>query len=148
MGYYNMYEYETECIEKLAQYYILNHKVKIEHDKQITVEGRKYVTTVLNGVFSSGMIVNTQGVNAWMESDKEQKPVKQKWIEYCLLRHVNGDCGLCCTEDQLVNEEGIREKSRTMSVYEWDMCESEKVKIWIITEYGHEYTTVLFPDEY
>lgn len=144
-------EYTTEIMEKLAQYYLLNHKVKIEHDKQITVEGRKYVSTTIHGLFDTGMIVTTAGVDAWVKENDASKPVKQRFIEWCIMRHVSGDCGTMTIEDWLTNErDAIHDKDmRKFSAYNYDIVDSgNPTKIWIITEWNGEVTTVLFPEEY
>jgi hypothetical protein len=66
-----------------------------------------------------------------------------------LDRHVRGDWGDLCDEDEQANEDALQDGSRILSAYHT----STGQKIWIITEAAdeddrREATTILLPDEY
>jgi len=66
-----------------------------------------------------------------------------------LDRHVRGDWGDLCDEDEQANEDALQDGSRILSAYHT----STGQKIWIITEAAdeddrREVTTILLPDEY
>jgi hypothetical protein len=66
-----------------------------------------------------------------------------------LSRHVQGDWGDCCPEDQQRNNEALMDGCRIFSVYHT----ADGTKFWIITEaVGDDgrraATTALLPDEY
>ncbi len=66
-----------------------------------------------------------------------------------LDRHVRGDWGDLCSEDEQANEDALHDGSRILSAYHT----STGQKIWIITEAAdeddrREVTTILLPDEY
>ena len=48
-----------------------------------------------------------------------------------------------CDEDIKANEDAMKFKDRLLSSWKW-----AGIKFWIITDIGHEVTTVLLPDEY
>jgi hypothetical protein len=47
-------------------------------------------------------------------------------------------------EDWKLNNDSVKDGSRLMSSY----LLKDNTKIWIITDAGHEVTTILLPDEY
>ena len=55
-----------------------------------------------------------------------------------------GDWGDVDDHDRKVNEEALVNNERLMSVFKSD----DHPTIWIITERGHEVTTVLTPNDY
>lgn len=61
-----------------------------------------------------------------------------------LNRHVRGDWGKVCTEDQEANNDSLKEGLRLLSSYE----AIDGVKFWIITEADRSATTILLPEEY
>ena len=139
-------EYLLECLKNGITNYVINHGLLIEHNKEITVEDRKVKTTVLNGLFSSGMTVYTNTIDCWIKedpNDKIQCEFRRQFILLCLLRHVAGDWGKQCIEDFMTNEDALKDGERIMSVYELD-----GQTIWIITEWNREVTTVLDPMDY
>ena len=84
-------EYTLECLDNLIQKYVINHRVLIEHDKEITVENRKMRTTVLTGLFSSGMTVYTNTIDCWIKEnpkDKLQTEFRRKYINVLIARMV------------------------------------------------------------
>lgn len=61
-----------------------------------------------------------------------------------IARHVTGDWGELCKEDQQENERAVKKSGRVFSSYELP----DNHKVWVITECDRSYTTVLLPDEY
>lgn len=61
-----------------------------------------------------------------------------------IQRHVVGDWGDICAEDQQVNADALQYRYRLMSVYEITPTK----KLWIITEADRSCTTLLLPEEY
>jgi len=61
-----------------------------------------------------------------------------------LSRHVCGDWGDLCKEDQTANEVALRDGSRILSAYH----DENRTKFWIITEADRSVTTFLLPEEY
>ncbi len=61
-----------------------------------------------------------------------------------LVRHQSGDWGIVCEDDKRENELSVKEGFRILSVYKTEKGE----KIWVITEWDRESTTVLLPSEY
>lgn len=84
--------------------------------------------------FASGQIVMTRAV-----AGTEFNPME------LLRRHLSGDWGDVCEEDAALNEQGLKNGERLMSVYK-DVGLDEP--IWIITEWDRSVTTVLFPSDY
>lgn len=139
---------KIDTLTELSKLYILRNNILIEYDKEITIEGQKMRTTVLNGRFSTGMTVFTQTMNSWVNEDPENKKLveyRRKYLEFCLLRHVAADWGKQCLEDFLTNEQSLRDGERLMSVY--NSPEDDRT-IWIITEWDRSYTTILGPIDY
>jgi hypothetical protein len=60
-----------------------------------------------------------------------------------LTRHITGDWGDLCAEDQLLNARAITEGSRILSAYVY-----RGVKLYVITEADRGATTMLLADEY
>jgi len=66
-----------------------------------------------------------------------------------LGRHVTGDWGNVCQEDQAANDaatahEGdVDRQARVLSAYETSLG-----RVWVITEADRSATTILLPDEY
>ena len=74
-------------------------------------------------------------------------------VNRCLQAHYDGiwdyfdeEIGVSstlCDEDIKENEDAMKFKDRLLSSWKW-----AGIKFWIITDIGHEVTTVLLPDEY
>ena len=88
--------------------------------------------------FKSKDVVATQGAIALLQLQN-----KPKLGEELIFRHFSGDWGDVCEEDRKVNEDGIDNNQRLMSVYHVG-----GEKIWLITEWDRSVTTILLPDEY
>jgi hypothetical protein len=91
----------------------------------------------MNGRFTLGYVVATPGALEALEA------VSSSGIDY-LLRHHSGDWGELCRADAALNNTAIADGSRILSAYTLP----NGVKIWIITDAGHEVTTFLLPEEY
>lgn len=133
------YEYEIETLRELIRTYEANHGVK---------SNMNYAELI--GLFDTGIIQETSSVERWTsDTTPELSLYRQLFIQLCLMRHVSGDWGNVCIEDFLENERSLIHGFRIMSVYRYketfDSCE---VTLWIITEYDHSRTTVLFPCDY
>jgi len=69
--------------------------------------------------------------------------VAEDW-RLCLQRHVSGDWGDVCDEDQEENELSLKESFRLLSAYK----DRLGTKFWIITEADRSITTILLPEDY
>lgn len=92
--------------------------------------------------FQLGQIVATPGALETMEA-ASQAPSD------FLDRHVRGDWGDVCEEDQDANEQALIDGSRLLSSYKTSLG----VKLWVITDAADDHdqravTTILLPDEY
>lgn len=66
-----------------------------------------------------------------------------------LKRHIVGDWGDVDNEDNLLNDQALKEGTRLLSAYNDDRFPKNGIAtIWIITEADRSATTILFPDEY
>jgi len=92
--------------------------------------------------FNPGREVMTRGVSNWASPDNDGGEVYDQLLA-CLRRHVSGDWGDVCPEDQESNRVALINGDRLLSAYTID-----GQKIWIITEADRSSTTILFPDEY
>jgi len=88
-------------------------------------------------LFSSRNIMATPGAaNALEEA--------QQSADEFLYRHFNGDWGEVSEEDASTNKQGVTTRGMIMSAY----TTRTGRKIWVITDPGHEVTTLLLPEEY
>ena len=92
--------------------------------------------------FPLGQIVATPGALEALQRNNVEA------LDY-LRRHVSGDWGIVCKEDQQTNEESLKNGARLMSAY----FLPDETTLWIITEAANdggarEATTLLLPDEY
>ena len=85
-------------------------------------------------MFETGMVVATPGIMDALDAGDMTR---------LLARHVRGDWGDVCDEDKNQNNEAVKNGDRVLSAYETD-----KGKIWIITEADRSLTTFLLPEEY
>jgi hypothetical protein len=88
-------------------------------------------------LFQLGQIVSTPGALKAM-ADAGITPVQ------LLKRHINGDWGDLCAEDQESNQSALHTEMRILSAYNV----GGTVKVWIITEADRSTTTFLLPEEY
>ncbi len=85
--------------------------------------------------FNLGQIVITTNADTVLPPEE---------VKTGLLRHRRCDWGDVCPEDRKVNERGVLEQGMILSSYQ----SSKGVKFWVITDPGHDITTVLLPDDY
>lgn len=86
-------------------------------------------------LFNLGQVVTTRTIAESLEPEK---------VANMIRNHVTGDFGVLCNEDIEMNKEAIRTgEDRILSAYVVD-----GVKVYVITEWNREYTTVLYADEY
>ena len=64
-------------------------------------------------------------------------------VQRGLARHASGDWGEVCPEDAQLNDDGLEQGDRLLSVYR-----SRDQRFWIITEWDRSVTTVLMPEDY
>lgn len=83
--------------------------------------------------------VMTSGISAMID----ECPQVGMEIQECLLRHMLGDWGEVCEEDRQQNDEAAEHMGYILSAYT-----VKNTKIWIITDYGWDVTTILLPEEY
>lgn len=85
--------------------------------------------------FSMGQMVITANAQAVLTPED---------VSMALARHSKCDWGEVCAEDAKVNERGVLEQGIILSAYQ----SAKGVKFWVITDPGHEVTTVLLPEDY
>jgi len=88
-------------------------------------------------LFPAGQIVATPGARALLEQAKKSP------LEF-LSRHLRGDWGELCPDDNTENELSLKHGYRLMSSYQVTDAE----KLWIITEADRSVTTLFLPTEY
>lgn len=81
----------------------------------------------------------TRGIANRVANDE----VFAKGVTAAMTLYLMHEWGNLSEEDKQLNEEALLTKDRIMGAYEIGSD-----KIWIITDPGHEVTTILFPDEY
>ena len=85
--------------------------------------------------FNLGQIVITSNAHAVLTPED---------VSTALMRHSRCDWGKVCAQDREVNERGVRGQGMILSAYQL----AEGVKFWVITDPGHEVTTLLLPEDY
>lgn len=73
-----------------------------------------------------------------------QSALSPEDVSLALARHSQCDWGDVCAEDAKVNERGILDEGMILSSYQ----SSKGVNFWVITDPGHQITTVLLPEDY
>lgn len=91
--------------------------------------------------FDLGILTSTPAINLVMHQDESFRDFVKESFE----RYTQCDWGDTCEEDKEVADEGAKTKGMILAVY---IHKSSDKKIWIVTDYGHEVTTILFPEEY
>ena len=96
-------------------------------------------------IIQIGEVYATKGVN----EDAEKNENFREFINICINRHINKDCGEMEKEDIESNKEAIINGSRIFSSYLIGKnLKIKNDKFWIITEADRSSTTVLLPSEY
>ncbi len=93
--------------------------------------------------FELGQLVATRGVTELMGENKTFSDFAKR----SLKRFISGDWGEMCESDKRQNDDALKNNdNRIFAAYEH--AEHADWKIWIITEWDHSATTVLFPRDY
>ena len=93
--------------------------------------------------FELGQLVATRGVADLMGENKTFSDFASR----SLRRFISGDWGEMCESDKRQNEDALKyNDNRIFAAYE--NAEHAAWKLWIITEWDHSATTLLFPGEY
>lgn len=91
--------------------------------------------------FKLGQVVATRGVADLVADDASFAG----FVNDSLGRFIKGDWGDTCGEDAQMNDLAVKNgDDRILAAY----IDNNGNKIWIITEWDHSVTTILFPDEY
>ncbi len=91
-------------------------------------------------LFNIGQIVITQGANELLR----QLSIEP---ESLIIRHMTGDWGDVCKEDAEQNNAYASPAIKGMILSSYQTGRAGE-KIWVITDAGHEVTTILSPEEY
>ena len=95
--------------------------------------------------FELGRLVTTRSVHDLMENDIEFKT----FVKISIGKYIHNDWGDTCKNDAKMNDEAVKSgKDLILAVYKRPSPGHEDQTIWIITEWDHSVTTVLFPSEY
>lgn len=88
-------------------------------------------------MFNLGQIVATPAALQVLEKNGQ---AASDFIE----RHHNREQGELGDEDHQANDESVKGKGQILSVFK----AKDETKVWVITDPGHEVTTVLLPADY
>lgn len=92
--------------------------------------------------FKIGQLIITSGVNARAYEDD----TFMDFVDDCFIRYKECDWGDMCEEDKNLNDLAIKcGDDRIMASYN---IPNDSEKLWIITEWDHSVTTILFASEY
>jgi hypothetical protein len=95
------------------------------------------------GKFPIGQLVATRGVANLIEESAEFS----RFAKASFARYLNADWGEMCESDKRQNEDALKHNdNRIFAAYE--NAAHPAWKLWIITEWDHSATTLLFPSEY
>jgi hypothetical protein len=97
-------------------------------------------STVAQPLFSLGQVVATPGA---LEALEQAGITPMRLI----ARHVFGDWGDLCEEDQEANRQAVKHGGRVFSSYEIG-AGLNATKVWVITEADRSSTCALLPGEY
>ena len=102
-------------------------------------------------LFELGQVLMTPGAMAVLAApyaedfkDFSEHFIASLVVGHYLRRHMAGDWGDVCEEDQKENDFSVEHGYRILSAYELD----DEHSIWIITEADRSITTILLPSEY
>lgn len=93
--------------------------------------------------FLLGQLVATAAVAQRMK----EEPAFAGFVRCCISRYIAGDWGDLCASDKQQNDDAVKNSDdRILAAYE--NPDHPDWKLWIITEWDHSATTVLFPSDY
>lgn len=91
--------------------------------------------------FELGQVVATAAVDSRMTDD----PKFSQFVRKSLTRYMFGDWGNTSKEDSKANDSALKNNDdRILASYRHESLPT----IWIITEWDHSVTTILFPEDY
>ena len=101
----------------------------------------------------NGRFIQTAAVQAWIGDNG----LRLRFATDCFYRHLSGEWGEVDEEDHANNEANLRHQSMLLSV--WPIPDElrdagfgtprlAETKLWVITDPGHQVTTILFPSDY
>lgn len=102
------------------------------------------MTTKTNAV-QLGQVLFSMSINELIAMDSQFS----QFVLNSLARHTSFDWGDLCEKDKASNDLALEEGNRLFSSY--DIPEgimTDHKKVWIITEWNRQCTTILFPSEY
>lgn len=101
----------------------------------------------MNTAFKIGQVFASVQVRNYLENENFNL-----FIEKCIKRHRLKDWGDLEAEDIEANFQALDNNMRVLSSYKLSSLEEQlnlpNDKIWIITDWNRQVTTVLFPNEY
>ena len=101
----------------------------------------------MNTAFKIGQVFASVQVRNYLENENFNL-----FIEKCIKRHRLKDWGDLEAEDIEANFHALENNLRLLSSYKLeklnDQLDLPNDKIWIITEWNRETSTILFPSEY
>lgn len=97
----------------------------------------------MNAPFILGQLVATAAVAAQMR----EEPAFDSFVRKCLSRYLRADWGEMAEEDIQSNDSALA-KGDDRIFASYTNAEHPGWKVWIITEWDHSATTVLFPSDY
>lgn len=140
---------KCDLMDSLITNYTFNHGIvtRTEYSEQLGI-----TNNTVSGLFDAGFIVITSTIDVFIHEIPELVDYRQKFVTYCLMKHVCLDNGNNrYIEDIAQNEQSLIDDERIMSVFDYIPCNSGddgKQTFWIITEYDRKTTTVLDPMDY
>lgn len=94
-------------------------------------------------IFKTGLTVMTRGVADRIEAD----PLFASFVTESIGRYLDCDWGDIEKDDARSNDEAVADgNDRILAAYKREGFPEDR--IWIITEWDHSATTILFPTEY
>ena len=97
----------------------------------------------MKGKFPIGQLVATRGVASLMQ----EEPDFNRFAKDAFRRYLSADWGEMCEGDKRQNEDALKHNdNRIFASYE--NAEHPTWKLWIIPEWDHSATTLLFPSDY
>lgn len=93
----------------------------------------------------TGQTGQTRGIAEW----SKQSVSRMEWLIGCFNRHLRFDWGDMDEEDLRTNDIATVSEDRIFSSYNIpeEMQDGES-KVWIVTEWTKDTTTIMFPSEY
>jgi len=97
----------------------------------------------MTNTFETGIPVMTRGI-----ADRIKEDTKfTAFVNKCLSRYLSCDWGDLDEDDARANDAALKNgDDRILAAYKREGFPEDK--IWIITEWDHSATTILFPSEY